>query len=96
VPLSELVALGREDFQADPRLTLLYDQCGGLADFFINARGGRYREAFVEYLVRVYTGTVTPDTLSRLCGRSHPELDAEYEAYVTAVADREEATPAAP
>ena len=48
----------------------------------MNAAGGRYREAFVEYLARVYAGTADPDTLARLCGREHPELDAEYRAYM--------------
>ena len=78
LPLAELAALGREAFQAHDRIADLYDQCGGLADFFMNARGGRYREAFVEYLSRVYSGTVDPDTLPRLCRRSFAELDAEY------------------
>ncbi len=78
VPLAELAPLGREAFQAHDRIADLYDQCGGLADFFMNARGGRYREAFVEYLTRVYSGTADPDTLPRLCRRSLAELDAEY------------------
>jgi hypothetical protein len=82
VPLAELAALGREAFQAHDRLADLYDQCGGLADFFMNARGGRYREAFVEYLTRVYSGTVDPDTLPRLCRRSFAELDAEYREFM--------------
>jgi hypothetical protein len=84
LPLADLAALGREAFQADERLAQLYDQCGGLADFFMNASAGRYREAFVEYLVRVYSGTAAPDTLFRLCGRSGPELDTEYRAFITA------------
>jgi hypothetical protein len=82
VPLAELAALGREAFQAHDRIADLYDQCGGLADFFMNAHGGRYREAFVEYLVRVYSGTADPDTLARLCRRSLAELDAEYREYL--------------
>lgn len=86
LPLADLAALGREAFQADERLARLYDQCGGLADFFMNASDGRYREAFVEYLVRVYSGTAAPDTLFRLCGRSGPELDTEYRAFITAAA----------
>jgi hypothetical protein len=87
VPLAELSALGRAEFQADLRLPQLYDQCGGLADFFMNAHDGRYREPFVEYLVRVYSGTAQPDSLFRLCGRSGPELDAEYRTYITASSD---------
>jgi hypothetical protein len=78
LPLADLAALGREAFQAHDRIAELYDQCGGLADFFMNARGGRYREAFVEYLTRVYSGIADPDTLPRLCRRSLAELDAEY------------------
>jgi hypothetical protein len=82
MPLADLTALGREDFQASDRLADLYDQCGGLADFFMNASDGRYRESFVEYLTRVYSGTADPDTLARLCRRSYPELDAEYKEYI--------------
>ena len=84
VPLAELAALGRDGFQSDPRLPQLYDHCGGLADFFMNAHDARYREPFVEYLVRVYSGTAQPDSLFRLCGRSGPDLDAEYREFITA------------
>jgi len=82
VPLAELTALGREAFQSDERLSDIYDQSAGLADFFMNAAAGRYRESFVEYLARVYAGTADADTLARLCGRSLSELDAEYKDYV--------------
>jgi len=82
LPLAELTALGREAFQAHDRIADLYDQCGGLADFFMNARGGRYRESFIVYLARVYAGIAEPDTLARLCKRSYPELDAEYRVYM--------------
>ncbi len=82
LPLADLTTLSRDDFQSSDRLADLYDQCGGLADFFMNAHDGRYREAFVKYLTRVYSGTAAPDTLPRLCRRSHAELDAEYRAYI--------------
>lgn len=82
LPLADLVALGRDAFQASDRLADLYDQCGGLADFFMNGAGGRYRESFIVYLVRVYSGTADPDTLARLCRRSLAELDAEYREYL--------------
>jgi hypothetical protein len=82
VPLEELAALGRAAFQADPRLERIYDQLAGLADFLMNGRGGRYREAFVQYLRRVYAGTDDPDTLPRLCGRPFAELDAEYRRHL--------------
>jgi hypothetical protein len=83
VPLAELTPLGREAFQADPRLARIYDQLAGLADFLMNGRGGRYREAFVQYLRRVVAGTDDPDTLARLCGTSFAALDAEYRRHLS-------------
>ena len=82
VPLSELTALGRRGFQSDERLPQIYSEISGLADFFMNGQRGRYRDAFVEYLVRIYTGTVDADTLSRLCRKSYAELDDEYRHHM--------------
>ncbi len=82
LPLAELAAMGREAFQASDQIARLYDQSAGLADFFMNANGARYRESFVEYLVRVYSGTADPDTLARLCRRSSADLDAEYRDFM--------------
>jgi hypothetical protein len=82
VPLAELAAKGRRDLQADERLPQIYSELAGLADFFMNGRRARYREAFVEYLVRIYTGTVDADTLSRLCNRGDADLDEEYRRHM--------------
>lgn len=83
LPLADLTALGRADFQAHPRLADLYSEIAGVADFLMNGRGGRYREAFVEYLSRVYSGTADPDTLARLCRTSYAELDADYRRHLS-------------
>jgi len=82
VSLSELCSLGRREFQADERLPQIYSQIAGMADFFMNGEGGRRREAFVEYLTRIYTGTVDPDTLARLCGVSYANLDDAYRRHM--------------
>lgn len=82
VPLAELTALGRRAFQADPRLPQIYSEISGLADFFMNGQRARYRQAFVEYLVRIHTGTVDADTLARLCQKSYGELDDEYRRHM--------------
>ena len=82
VPLEELTALGRTAFQADTRLPQLYSQIAGLADFFMNGQRGRYREAFIEYLTRVYAGTADPETLSRLCRQKYADLDAAYRRHL--------------
>lgn len=83
VPLEELTAQGRKTFQADARLPQLYSQIAGLADFFMNGQRGRYREAFVEYLARVYAGTADPETLSRLCRQKYADLDAAYRRHLS-------------
>jgi len=83
VPLEELAAMGRPALQADPRLPQIYSQIAGLADFFMNGQRGRYREAFVEHLSRVYAGTADPETLSRLCRRKYADLDAEYRRHLS-------------
>ena len=82
IPLEELAALGRRELQADERLPQIYSQISGLADFFLNGQGGRYREAFLEYLERVYTGSASPDSLARLCRRTYPQLDDEYRRHL--------------
>lgn len=83
VPLEELASLGRREFQAREQLPMLYSQISGLADFFMTGLEGRHREAFVEYLVRVYTGTADPDTLARLCQTDYATLDAEYRRHLS-------------
>jgi hypothetical protein len=82
VPLAELAALGRRGLQADERLPQIYSEIAGLADFFMNGDRGRYREAFIEYLARIYTGTVDPDTLARLCRRDYADLDDDYRRHM--------------
>ena len=82
VPLEELCGMGRRELQADERLPMIYSQISGLADFFMNGERGRHRDAFVEYLVRIYTGTVDPDTLARLCGVGYAELDDAYRRHM--------------
>jgi hypothetical protein len=82
VPLEELCELGRAELQADDRLPAIYSQIAGLADFFMNGEQAKYREAFVEYLVRIYTGSVSPDTLARLCGTSYADLDDAYRRHM--------------
>jgi hypothetical protein len=82
IPLEELAGLGRRELQADQRLPQIYSQISGLADFFMNGEQSRHREAFVEYLVRIYTGTVDPDTLAKLCGSSFADLDDAYRRHM--------------
>ena len=83
LPLRQLSKLGRSALQNEPELPKIYSQLSGLADFFMNGERGRYRGAFIEYLVRLYRGTAEQETLWKLCGRSPEELDAAYKRYLS-------------
>jgi hypothetical protein len=83
LPLRKLAKLGRKALQNEPELPKIYSQLSGLADFFINGEGGRYRDAFVEYLVRLYRGTAEHETLWKLCKKSPEELDNAYKRYLS-------------
>ena len=79
VPLSELVNMGRAQMQASgANLARLYSQSAGLAHFFMDAQGGKYRQAFVQYLDQVYRDRADAATLARLTGQRYEALDEEY------------------
>lgn len=97
VPLAELVAMGRETLQRDPRIAMLYSQSAGLADFFMQSDGGRRRDALNKYLIAIYTGRTTPQTLAEVTGQTYDGLDAAYKAFIRAgetAAEPAEKTPA--
>ena len=83
IPLRKLSKLGRITLQKDPELPKIYSQLSGLADFFMNGERGRYRNAFVEYLVQLYRGTAEQETLWKLCRKSPEELDIAYKRYLS-------------
>jgi hypothetical protein len=82
VPLAELSALGMTDLQQRPDIARLYSQSAGLAAFFIDYKGGVYRQAFRELLRLAYAGRDQADTLAELTGRNYGELDREYQAFM--------------
>lgn len=82
VPLAELAMLGLADLQTRPDLPRLYSQNAGLASFFIDGRGARYRPAFRQLLAAIYAGRDEPDTLATATGASYDQLDREYLAFV--------------
>ncbi len=83
IPLRQLSKLGRSALQKEPELPKIYSQLSGLADFFMNGERGRYRNAFIEYLVQLYRGTAEQETLWKLCERSPEELDTAYKRYLS-------------
>lgn len=82
VPLEKYVRMTRDEFQKSPDVHLLYNQAAGLAFFFLQYQNGKYRNAFLAYLHRVYSGTDAPNTLEETTGKTFAELDAEYASFM--------------
>lgn len=82
VPSAEFAAMSLNQMQNNPRIATLYSQAAGMASFLLEADGGRYREAAVDYLQAIYGNKDTTTTLAQVTGRSFAELDAEYQAYI--------------
>ena len=83
VPLAKFVAMGRAETQAAAEnLPRIYSQAAGLSHFFMDAQGGKYRRAFVQYLDAVYRDKADATTLARLTGKRYEELDKEYLAFL--------------
>ena len=78
VPLAELSGLGMTDLQQRTDIAPLYSQSAGLASFFMDYDGGKYRPAFRELLALIYAGRDSADKLADLAGRDYDELDREY------------------
>jgi hypothetical protein len=85
VPLAELIGIGMEQLQHDPRIAKLYSQSAGLTHFLMHGAAGRYRESLVEYLVAVYTGRDRADTLPTLTGQSDARLDEQYREFLKSI-----------
>ncbi len=82
VPFDALVRFNKMTFQTYPDVVPLYSQSAGMTHFLMHGDGGKFRDATVEYLRRLYDGEDQPQTLEKLTGCSLRELDASYEKYL--------------
>ena len=79
--------MGRDSLQRDERIAMIYSQCSGLADFFMQADSGRHRDGLIRYIAMVYAGRANPRTLAETTGTSYEALDAAYRAFLSAGVD---------
>jgi hypothetical protein len=82
VPLRELSSYSMTELQHDSRLPAIYSQIAGQALFFMHADADRYRPALMNYLIAVYTGRATSDTLEKLTGEKFEQLDEQYREFM--------------
>ncbi len=95
VPLTELSALGIQDFQNRSDLPRLYSQSAGLATFLMHYERGKYRSALVKTMQLLYAGRDKVSTLEDLTGHTFAELDVEYRQYLETLSpSAETVTPA--
>jgi len=82
VPLEELAAIGRDAFNADPRIRRLYTQSAGLAHYLMDADNGAHRRKAIDFLRLIYQGRDTATALPQLLGVRFEQLDAGYKAFL--------------
>lgn len=82
VPLSEFSRMGMHEFQHSPDVARNYTQASGLARFFMDYDGGRYREPLITHLTQLYSPNArvreTAAGLDQLTGVDFEELDRQY------------------
>lgn len=83
IPSEKLVKLSMEEFHTFPEIPGLYSECGGYGHFLMHAEKGRYRDPLIVFLQAVYSRQSTTETLSKMTGRTYPELDQAYEKFIT-------------
>jgi len=92
VPLEQFAAMGREAFQTSRHIRKNYSQASGLAKFFMEYDGGKYREALIEHLSQLYRNDsrrfVRVKSLEELTGVSYKKLDLEYGEFIRGMPDR--------
>ena len=92
VPLARFSAMGLREFQTSAHISKNYSQASGLAHFFMNYDGGRYRDALIAHLSGLYSTNprerAAVRSLSSLTGVSNAELDRQYGRYL---ADQQQA-----
>jgi hypothetical protein len=82
VPFADIVKMGREQFQTNPKLARLYSQSAGIAHFLMFYENSKYRPAMMELLRQIYGGSAKPESLSKLTGQPYETLDGEYETFL--------------
>ena len=84
VPLPDFTEMRSQDFQGAPVAVLAknYTQAAGLAHFFMEYDGGRYRDALVGHLAQIYSADARKrqytQGLDELTGVSFTDLDRQY------------------
>jgi hypothetical protein len=80
--LRELLPLGQEPFQRDPRIRELYTAGAGFTHFFLDGEKGKNRDGFLRFLRQIYDEQDTADLLEKEIGVSTASIDEAYPAFL--------------
>ena len=87
LPLDKLATLGRSELQQHADIRRLYSEMAGLGQFFLTAKQGAHRPAFVEALRLTYRNEAKIDSLSELLKQPYVELDRAYLSFLNVTND---------
>jgi hypothetical protein len=90
VPLEELSAIGRTDFQQRPDMARLYSQSAGLTHMLMDGGNGASQSALTEFLKLLYQGKLKPGTFESVIGKSFADLDEQYNQFLAVKSDQVE------
>lgn len=85
IPLADFSSMGRKAFQGHANLIQVYSQVGGLAHFFMHYDDGKYRDALITHLAKLYDpsrGVALVSSLAELTETPFGTLDQQYAAYI--------------
>lgn len=82
-PLEKFDQLTREQYHVDE-----YCQGYALAHFFMEAKQGAYREAFLEYARDVFFTRDRPDSFKKRMGKPIGEFEAEFMAWMKSMSEQ--------
>jgi hypothetical protein len=91
VPLERFASMGMHEFQTDPRIARNYSQASGLAQFFMEYEGGKYRDELIEHLTQHYhqkpRSRKSVPSLAELTGTGFTKLDKQYGEFLKKLED---------
>ena len=88
MPLEDFTRLGKDAYQAHPRLQNNYSQAAGIVHFLMHYDKGRYRDDLVEHLRLIYQQAEQGNsvaTLADLTGTEFKILDQQYAEFSKAL-----------
>jgi hypothetical protein len=91
IPIAQLVRLDMKGLYRDEVKYLQYAEAMALTVFLMNARGGEYRDAFLEYFKDACRGRLRLNTgrsLESRLGVSYAALQAQFLDYLKSTAPR--------